>query len=186
MERRLALLSALLFLTLIYTRLPNATHHYFSVLVVMGATAVLMPEASLRRLAIAGALLGVASFFTQTHGLAALLAFRLLMCWEQYSTDDFWEKFWRKERILLLAFILVLLILSAPFIAGVGLKQIWYCQVTYVRKVMVHAPETHLYRDTRIFELARAATSLRNGRIQPTFVCIRDASDDLPAGTDAM
>jgi Dolichyl-phosphate-mannose-protein mannosyltransferase len=144
MERRLALLSALLFLTLIYTRLPNATHHYFSVLAVMGATAVLMREASLRRLAIAGALLGVASFFTQTHGLAALLAFTLLLCWEQYSTDDFWEKFWRKERILLLGFILVLLILSAPFIASVGLKQIWYCQVTYVRKVMVHAPETHL------------------------------------------
>jgi hypothetical protein len=36
MERHFAVLSALLFVTLIYTRLLNATHHYFSVLAVMG------------------------------------------------------------------------------------------------------------------------------------------------------
>jgi hypothetical protein len=144
MERHLALLSALLFLTLIYTRVLNATHHYFSVVAVMGATAILMRGASPRRLAIAGALLGVASFFTQTHGAAGLLAFTLLLCWEQYSTGGSWRNLWRKEGVLLLGFMIALLILSAPFIASVGLKQLWYCQVTYVRKVMVHRPETHL------------------------------------------
>jgi len=144
MERHLALLSALLFLTLIYTRLLNATHHYFSALAVMSATAILMREESPRRLAIAGALLGVASFFTQTHGAAALLAFTLLLGWERHSTDGSWQSFWRKERILLLSFAIAILVLSAPFIASVGLKQLWYCQVTYVRKVMVHPPETHL------------------------------------------
>jgi MFS family permease len=144
MERHLAVLSALLFLTLIYTRLLNATHHYFSALAVMSATAILMREDSPRRLAIAGALLGIASFFTQTHGAAALLAFTLLLCWERYGADGSWQSFWRKERILLLSFATALLILSAPFIASAGLKQLWYCQVTYVRKVMVHPPETHL------------------------------------------
>jgi hypothetical protein len=144
MERRFALLSALLFLTLIYSRLLNATHHCFSVLAVMGATAILMREASPRKLAIAGALLGVASFFTQTHGAAALLAFTLLLWWEQHGTGGSWQSFWRKESVLLLGFTITLLILSAPFIASAGLKQLWYCQVTYVRKVMVHPPETHL------------------------------------------
>ena len=100
MERHLAVLSALLFLTLIYTRLLNATHHYFSALAVMSATAILMREDSPRRLAIAGALLGIASFFTQTHGAAALLAFTLLLCWERYGADGSWQSFWRKERIL--------------------------------------------------------------------------------------
>jgi hypothetical protein len=54
----LVLLSTLLFLTLFYTRLLNATHHYSSVLAFMGATAILIREPSPRRLAIAGALLG--------------------------------------------------------------------------------------------------------------------------------
>ncbi len=144
MERHLALSSALLFLTLIYTRLLNATHHYFSALAVMSASAILMRKESPRRLAIAGALLGVASFFTQTHGAAALLAFTLLLGWERHNTDGSWQSFWRKERILLLSFTIAILVLSAPFIASVGLKQLWYCQVTYVRKVMVHPPETHL------------------------------------------
>lgn len=144
MERHLAVLSALLFLTLIYTRLLNATHHYFSALAVMSATAILMHEESPRRLTIAGALLGVASFFTQTHGAAALLAFTLLLLWERHRTEDSWQSFWRKEGILLLSFTIAILVLSVPFIASAGLKQLWYCQVTYVRKVMVHRPETHL------------------------------------------
>src|SRR5689334_16570805 len=144
MERHLSLLSARLFLTLIYTRPLNATHHYFSVVSVMSAPAILMRDDSPRRLAIAGALLGVASFFTQTHGAGALLAFTMLLCWERNSAACSWQTFWKKESILLLSFAFALLILSAPFIAGVGVKQLWYCQVTYVRKVMVHPPETHL------------------------------------------
>jgi hypothetical protein len=138
MERHLAVLSALLFLTLIYTRLLIATHHYFSVLAIMTATAVLMPEVSSWRLAIAGALLGVASFFTQTHGVAALLGFTLLLCWERYHTDNSWRSFWKKETSLLFSFAITLLILSAPFIAAIGIRQLWYFQVTYVHRVMVH------------------------------------------------
>lgn len=144
MERHLALLSALLFLSLVYTRLLNATHHYFSVLAVMGATALLMRETSPRRLAAAGALLGVASWFTQTHGATVLLAFTFFLGWEQYRTHGSWRSFWREERILFLSFTIALLIMNAPFIASVGVKQLWYCQITYVRKVMVHLPETRL------------------------------------------
>jgi Dolichyl-phosphate-mannose-protein mannosyltransferase len=144
MERHLALLSALVYLTLIYTRLLNTTHHYFSVLTVMGATAILMREVSFRSLAIAGALLGVGSFFTQTHGASALLGFTLLLGWERYRNSESWRSFWRKETILLLSFVIALLTLSGPFIASVGLKQLWDFQVMYVGKVMVHKPETHL------------------------------------------
>jgi hypothetical protein len=137
MERRLAVLSTLLFVTRIYTRVLNATHHYFSLLAIMAAMAVLMREVTSRRLAVAGALLGVASFFTQTHGVAALIGLTLLLCWERYQPDDSWRSFWKKETILLFTFSITLLTLSTPFIATVGLKQLWYFQVTYVRKVML-------------------------------------------------
>src|SRR5579859_159151 len=144
LERHLALLSTLLFVTLIYTKLLNATHHYFSVLAIMGATAILIRGDSSRKLFIAGALLGIASFFTQTHGFVALAVVTFWLGWERYRTNDSWRSFGKKETILLSGFFLLLLILSAPFIARVGLRQLWYFQVTYVRKVMVHAPETHL------------------------------------------
>lgn len=143
-ERHLAVLSTLLFVTLIYSRLLNATHHFFSVLVIMGATAILMRKESPLWVAVAGTLLGVASFFTQTHGVAALLGFAFLLFWERHRMDGTWRSLLRKEAILVLSFLIALLILSAPFIAGAGLKQLWYCQVTYVRKAMVHRPETHL------------------------------------------
>ena len=144
MGRHLALLSTLLFLVLVYTRLLNATHHYFSVLSIMCATAILMPEASARRLAIAGTLLGVASWFTQTHGAVAFLAFTFFLGWEQDRNHRSWQRFWKAEGILLLGFTIALLTLNAPFIASVGVKELWYCQITYVGKVMVHLPETRL------------------------------------------
>jgi len=144
MERRIAVLSALLFVTLTYSRLLNTTHHFFSVLAIMGAAAILMPKESPVRLCIAGTLLGVASFFTQTHGVAAVLGFTVLLLWERHRMDRSWRTFLKKEAILLLSFLIALLILSAPFIASAGLKQLWYCQVTYVRKAMVHRPDTHL------------------------------------------
>lgn len=144
MERRFALLSTLLFVTLVYTRLLNATHHYFSVLAIMGATALLMHGSNYWRLGISGALLGLASFFTQTHGAVALLAMTVWVWWEHSRTGKDWGRFWRQEGTLVLSFACAWLILSAPFIASVGLKQLWYFQVTYVRKAMVHGPETHL------------------------------------------
>ncbi len=86
MDRPAALLATLLFLTLIYSRLLNATHHLFSVLAIMSAVAILMRRADALGLAASGALLGVASFFTQTHGVAALLAFSVFLGWEVTQT----------------------------------------------------------------------------------------------------
>lgn len=143
MSPHLALLSALLFATLIYTRLLNATHHYFSVLAVMSATAFLMRRVSPFRLAIAGVLLGIASFFTQTHGFVGLLAITLLLCWERYQANS-WHGLWRTEGVLLLGYAVALLVLYAPFIVSVGLKKLWYFQIYYVWKAMVHRPETRL------------------------------------------
>ena len=72
MARSHAALAVALFVVLVYGRLLNGTHHWFSVLAVLAAMAVLLEERTLARIAAAGGLLGAAAFFTQTRGLVAM------------------------------------------------------------------------------------------------------------------
>ena len=143
MHRSLAVLATLLFLTLIYSRLLNATHHWFSVLAIMTAVAVLMRGTDAHRLSWAGALLGLASFFTQTHAIVALFAISLFLRNRSVPSQS-GQSFWGMERTLLAGFFIALLSLNAYFIARVGVGRLVYCQVYYVLRVMVHRPETAL------------------------------------------
>ena len=135
-SRGLAVLAALLFLTLIYSRLLNATHHWFSVLAIMTAVVILMRGTNHRRLALSGALLGIATFFTQSHGVVALLAISLFLKSDIVGLQSR-RDFWNNEKKLLTGYFIALLSLNAYFIARVGLRQLFYCQVYYVFRVMV-------------------------------------------------
>jgi hypothetical protein len=134
MERYRALLATLLYLVLIFSKPLNATHHWFSVLAVMCATVVLMPESSHSRVIISGGLLGLASFFTQTHGAAAALGLSAFLVWEQRYAKRSWRKSFANPTLLFLGFAASVLALNAYFIAAVGAKQLWYQQITYVRQ----------------------------------------------------
>jgi len=87
-----ALLATLLFLTLVYAKLLNATHHWFSMLLILCAVRVAMGGTHSARLAIVGLLLGAAAFFTHTHALAALLASALFLVWQlgNHATRLIW------------------------------------------------------------------------------------------------
>ena len=63
-----AAIAAALFLVVDYGRMLNGTHHWFSVLAVMGALAALLKARTPPRIVIAGALLGVASLFYPDEG----------------------------------------------------------------------------------------------------------------------
>jgi hypothetical protein len=139
MGRRSAMLATIFFLVIVYGKLLNATHHWFSVLAIMGATKIYMGKASAARTLGAGALLGLASFFTQTHGAAALLAFILVLALTWWRKEEPWVDLLRNEGLLLLGYTVALLLLSAHFIAAIGLRQLWYYQVTFVRQYIVHA-----------------------------------------------
>jgi hypothetical protein len=143
MHRSLAILATLLFLTLIYSRLLNATHHWFSVLAIMMAVAILMQRTDPRRLTMAGALLGIASFFTQTHAIVVLIAISLFLK-SGTAPSQPGQSFWRNERALLAGFFVAFLSLNAYFIVRVGAARLLYCQVYYLMRVMVHKPETAL------------------------------------------
>ena len=139
MERGLAVLAASLFVVLIYGKALNGTHHWFSVFAAMCAVRVgQRPSAARWALVAAGALLGVASFFTQTRGVTALLAFVTFLLWKRSRAQEPWRDLVRGEFALFSSFAVVLLALNAWFIAMVGVKELWYDQVTYVRRFMVH------------------------------------------------
>jgi len=57
-----AVLTTGLFLVLIYGKALNATHHWFAVLLILVAVRISMPRITGTRLALSGALLGLATF----------------------------------------------------------------------------------------------------------------------------
>jgi dolichyl-phosphate-mannose-protein mannosyltransferase len=119
-----AALAAALFMVLAYGYWMDATHHWFSLLAVISALAVLLLEPrTTARILIAGALLGVASFFTQTRGLFALLGITSFLLWDRSAS---------KTLLLMLSFVAAWSILSGYFIAQVGLSKLLYFQTTYV------------------------------------------------------
>jgi hypothetical protein len=141
MERDLAFLATLLFLVFVYGDRLDATHHWFSVLAGLCAVRVVMPERTLPRIAIAGVLLGVASFFTQTTGVAGLLAVIASLAWEHASSERPWRIILKLQLFLCIAFGLAWSVLSAYFIAHTGWRQLWYLQVTYPQRYVVSRHE---------------------------------------------
>jgi hypothetical protein len=139
-----ALLTTALFLVLVYGKSQNATHHWFSVLAIMGAVKVTFARLTPRALALSGALIGLAAFFNQTHGAAALFAFTIFLLWRRSRMKSLWSDLGHHEAALLLGFLLTLLILNAHLIATLGLRQLWFFQVTYVTKYVVNLSQGSL------------------------------------------
>jgi hypothetical protein len=141
MERRYAMLATIFFLVVVYGKSLNGTHHWFSVLAIMGAMKIYMAKTSAAGTLGAGALLGLASFFTQTHGVVALVAFILFLVLKWWRKKGSWVDLLRNEGVFLLGYTVALLLLSAHFIAAIGFRQLWYFQVTFVRQYAVHASQ---------------------------------------------
>jgi hypothetical protein len=133
LERREALLATLLYLVLIFSKALNATHHWFSVLTIMCAVVILMRQTTRPRIVLSGMLLGMAAFFTQTHGAAAAFGVSAFLAYEQIYTRKNWRTLLVNPALLLFAFALSVLALNAPFIASGG-RQLWYEQVVFVRR----------------------------------------------------
>jgi hypothetical protein len=133
----LAVLATSLFAVCIYGELLNATHHWFSVLAVMCAVSLLLNERSRGRIAVAGILLGLACFFTQTHGAVATLALMAFLLWERYVDKAGCADLVGKQFVLSLAFSATLIGIYWNYIANDGISALWYFQVTHVRKYLI-------------------------------------------------
>ncbi len=135
-----AALAVASFMVLDYGRLLNGTHHWFSVLAVLGSVAVLLKARTPPRIVIAGTLLGVATFFTQTRGPLAALAVGGYLIWERLPTRQSWSLCLKSELLLFLPLMVTWGALSSHFIAQVGFWQLWYFQVTYLLRYVTGGP----------------------------------------------
>jgi hypothetical protein len=141
MDRQYAILATIFFLVVVYGKLLNGTHHWFSMLAIMGAIRACKSETRVAGTLTTGALLGLASFFTLTHGAVALVALMLSLLavrWRKHSprTDLLLH-----EVLLLLGYTVTLLLLSAPYLATVGFEKLRYFEVTFVRQYAAHVSQ---------------------------------------------
>jgi len=127
-----AFLPGLLFLTLPFSGYLNATHHWYSTLAGTAALAVLMERRSVLRVAIAGALWGIAACFTQSVGLG-ILGTAVFLVWE-HTPDEPRALFFKKEAWLFTSFLVALLGFNSYFIWQAGLKDFLYYTVVFVAK----------------------------------------------------
>src|SRR5437016_3409738 len=80
-----------LYLTFAFGNALDATHHWFSILLVVAALALLMQERRLMRILGAGALCGLATCFTQSRGLLAALSLAAFLLWEGRAKRLSWR-----------------------------------------------------------------------------------------------
>jgi hypothetical protein len=132
-----AALAACLYLVFVAGATLDGSHHWLSALTALSAVLVLMRETTSTRIAIAGALLGLATFFTQTTGPVAAIAIAAWLMWQPSRATPRW---WGRSSAPLLLFaslIVTWLALSGYYIATLGVGQLWFFQVSYVRDYMV-------------------------------------------------
>jgi 4-amino-4-deoxy-L-arabinose transferase-like glycosyltransferase len=137
MPRSRALLAAVLFLVLIYGKLLNATHHWFCQVVLLSAVLVLLQRRTMARIAIAGGLLGLAAFFTQTTGGIAAAAVMLFFLWEWFATRASLRILLRQCALLMFGFAVVWGAASAHWLATVGIRRLLSFQAVYPARFMV-------------------------------------------------
>lgn len=142
MRRSVACLTTALFVVCVYGKPINAFNYWFSILAVAAAVNVLMCGTTRARLAAAGVLLAVAAFFNQVHAGAALLAICLFLLFRCIGARDNASHLAQDMGVLIGCFGIPLLLFNSYFIAQVGLKKIWYCQVTYVLSYPAHLSDS--------------------------------------------
>lgn len=138
MRRSAAIATAALFLVLLFGKMLNATHHWFSTLAVTFAISVLLKTRSPERVSAAGALLGLASFFTQTRGVAAAAGIVVFLLWEHFETEQSLRAGVKHVGIVGLSFITTWACLSAYWIAKIGLRRLLTFQISAARRVVIH------------------------------------------------
>jgi hypothetical protein len=127
-----AALAALICLVFLYGDRLDVTHHWFSVLAGSTAVLVLLRVRSVARVALAGALIGLAAFCTQTTGAVTLLACCGFLVWEGRRADGKERTAWVPVGVLAGTAAAVWLVLTWRFIAAAGWSRWWFAQVLYL------------------------------------------------------
>jgi len=131
MRPSIALLSSAIFLVGVYRTLLDPTHHWYSVLCVAAALALVTERRTLARLAAAGCFCGLATCFTQLRGLAAVVGFGAFLWWEFRQRREDWREWLKKEAGLVGSFLATILAVNAYFVWKAGLTRFLWCTVVF-------------------------------------------------------
>ena len=129
-----ALLPAVLFLTCGFVWMLDDTHQWYSAIAELGAVAVVMERRTTARVATAGALCGLASFFTQTQGFFAVLGLVAFLVWERRKTAQHAGLTARLIAYLAIAYDVVVGVANGYFVWKAGLGRFLYCTVAFPAK----------------------------------------------------
>jgi len=113
-------LPAALLLGLVLNFSLDPTHHWFSIVALMGAAWLLFDGDSLGRATAAGAFCGLAASFTQTEGAAAVIALCAYFLWRAVRENDRTGQWWRRSLVLCASALGIFLIINGPFILVSG------------------------------------------------------------------
>lgn len=133
MDGRAVFLPGLLFLALPYSSYLDGTHHIYSVLAAISALALVIEGRTVTRLAWAGVLFGLATFFTQSSALVPF-AFGLFVAWEGFRKREAGRTLLKKEIALFASYVVSLSALLAYFVWKVGATRVFYNTVIFVAK----------------------------------------------------
>jgi hypothetical protein len=126
-------LPGLAFVTMPFAADLDATHHWFSTLFTIAALAAAIERRTTIRLASAGALIGMATFFTQSVVLL-VPGFAFFLLWERREDGQTWRALGEKEASLLVGFFITVSACVSYFVRAVGIKQFFYHTVVFVWK----------------------------------------------------
>ena len=129
-----ALLPSLLFVSLGFVSELDANHHWYSTLAVLAAVATVIERRNFKRLALAGALCGLAMFFTQNRGAVAALGFGVYLIWEHLALKRDWRWLLRAELCFFATFLATISASMAYFVSRVGVGRLLECVVVFPLK----------------------------------------------------
>jgi hypothetical protein len=153
----LVLLPGLLFVVFDFDSALDPTHHWYSTLAAMGAVSVLMSGTTLRRIAVAGLLCGVATLFTQTQGVLAFVAVVIYLVWVGRSEIQD-ASFLRQLATLAGPFALVLCGVWGYYVYRAGMRTMFFDVVVFPLKFLssgeVNSPRTYLRQFPAVHSVA--------------------------------
>lgn len=178
MPRSWADLTTALFVVFVYTRSLDATHHWFSLFAILIAITLLLTDRSPAHMVMAGALIGLATFFTQTAGAAAWFAFAVALYYEREPVTPR-DAMLRKQASLFLSAALTWFLLSATTLWHAGWRTLWYFQVTFPQRYELRVDKNPLqvflhafHHSASFFDMENVVFYLLLISVTPVALCI--------------
>jgi len=126
-------LPGFLFLSLPFSSFLDATHHWYSLIAITAALAVVIEKRTASRLAVAGIFCGIAACFTQSAALVTV-GFGLFLWWEKRRENGPWSSLLKIEACLLTPALATILSFIGYYVWKVGLRHFVYYTLIFPAK----------------------------------------------------